>query len=358
MTQAGAIAGNARPLDAKEAARVHFVLRFAFGTTLAFTACEYMGWQPSALSAVFSGILLGNLPAAPPFKVGFAVTLSIWLAAWFAFLLTTHLNESPLVLFGAIGLVLFVALAFLAQGKGALPLTLLLVCIAVIPVITLMIPTEGHRLAQIFARGMMVAVACTWVVHAIWPRPFAAFPPGENELPDDPIRMALAGTAVVLPIMLVYQMFGLTDAMPVLTTTTLIIAKMNQEKGAAAGILKLILNFVGGIIAVVAFYALSIAPSLVTFALIVFIINFGFGSLVSKGGRRAGAALLGFNATMIIFGLAVLKGPENEGVWGARVLQFMIAVTFAIGMMILLMPKPRTKQAAPTVPPAPASNPS
>lgn len=348
MTGSSAITGAAVPTDPAEAARFHFVLRFAFGTTAAFTICEYMGWQPSALSAVFAGILLGNLPAAPSFKVGFALTLVIWLSAWFAFLLTTHLNQSPLVLFGTIGLLLFVALALLAQGKGTLPLTLLLVCIAVIPVITLMIPTQGHRLAQIFARGMMVAVICAWVMHAIWPRPFAAIPPGEQEPADDPIRMALAGTAVVLPIMLVYQMFGLTDAMPVLTTTTLIVAKMDQERGAKTGILKLILNFLGGIIAVIAYYVLSIAPSLATLALITFIMTFGFGSIISKGGPRGGAALLGFNATMIIFGLAILKGPDNEGVWGARVFQFMIAILFAIGMMTLLMPRPKPRPVDPS----------
>ena len=349
MSDAAAIAGAKLPFDEKEAARIHFVLRFAFGTTAAFTTCEYMGWQPSALSAVFAGILLGNLPAAPSFKVGFAVTLSIWLSAWFAFLLTAYLYQAPIILVGTIALVLFVALAFLAQGKGALPLTLLLVCIAVIPVITLMIPMQGHRLAQIFARGMMVAVFFTWAAHAIWPRPFAALPPGENAPADDPMRMALAGTLVIVPIMLVYQMFGLTDAMPVLTTTTLIVAKMDQERGAITGIMKLITNFLGGFIAVVAYYALNIAPSLATFALITFIVTFGFGHFISKGGPKAGAALLGFNATMIIFGLAILKGPANEGVWGARVFQFMIAVLFAIGMMYLLMPraKPEDRRTAP-----------
>ena len=339
MSEAAAIAGANKPFDEVEAARIQFVLRFACGTTAAFTTCEYMGWQPSALSAVFAGILLGNLPGAPPFKVGVGVTLSIWLAAWFAFLVTAYLYQAPIILFGTIALVMFIALTFLAQGKGALPLTLLLVCIAVIPVITLMIPTEGHRLAQVFARGMMVAVFFTWAMHAIWPRPFAAMPPGETAPADDPVRMALAGTLVVLPIMLVYQLFGLTDAMPVLSTTTLIVAKMDQERGATAGIIKLIVNFLGGIIAVVAYYALSIAPSLATFALITFIITFGFGHFISKGGPKGGAALLGFNATMIIFGLAVLKGPANESVWGARVLQFMIAVLFAIGMMYLLMPR-------------------
>ena len=48
--------------------------------------------------------------------------------------------------------------------------------------------------------------------------------------------------------------------------------------------------------------------------------------------------LLAYNATMVIFGLALLKGPANSGTWGARVVQFAIACTFAIGMMAILWP--------------------
>ena len=106
-----------------------------------------------------------------------------------------------------------------------------------------------------------------------------------------------------------------------------------------AGVIKLIANFLGGIIAIVGYYALQLAPSLGTFTLITFVITFAFGTVISKGGPKGGAALLGFNATMVIFGLAILKGPENAGVWGARLVQFMIAILFAIGMMTLLLPR-------------------
>jgi hypothetical protein len=53
---------------------------------------------------------------------------------------------------------------------------------------------------------------------------------------------------------------------------------------------------------------------------------------------RGGNALIAYNATMVIFGLALLKGPSNSGIWGARVLQFGIACTFAVAMMRLLWP--------------------
>ena len=123
-------------LDPVEAARLHFVLRFSVGTTAAFIACECMGWQPSALAPVLTGVLLANLPVSPPLKVGLVLVLVMAISAWLAFFLTTLLSQTPTLLFGVIGLIMFLAFAGLAQAKAQLPLTLLLMCMTVVPVVT------------------------------------------------------------------------------------------------------------------------------------------------------------------------------------------------------------------------------
>jgi hypothetical protein len=96
---------------------------------------------------------------------------------------------------------------------------------------------------------------------------------------------------------------------------------------------------------VLGYYLLNIVPSLPTLALISFLIGIAFGQQIVKGGAHGGNALLAYNATMIIFGLAILKGPDNSGTWGARLMQFAIACTFAVGMMHLLLPKARSRAA-------------
>ena len=88
------------------------------------------------------------------------------------------------------------------------------------------------------------------------------------------------------------------------------------------------------------------APSLFTLALVTFLLGIGFGLQIVKGGVRGGNALLAYNASMVIFGLAILKGADNSGTWGARVVQFAIACTFAVGMMRLLMPLAKVKRRA------------
>ena len=322
----------------KDAARNQFVLRFAFATTAVFIFCEWMGWQPSAIAPVLTGVLLANLPASPPFKVGMVLSLVMWICAYLAFFITLLLSPVPHIMFAVIGLIMFIAFAGLAQSKAQLPLTLLLMCISVVPVVTLTVSEYAGIFPKILACSMLLAVVFTWIGYAIWPMPSPKSPDPPATPIDFPVYAAFLGTAIVLPVMLVYLLFGLTDAIPVLLTTVLLVAKMEEERGAASGWAKLIGNFLGGFVAVAAFFVLSIAPSLATLGLITFLIGIGFGLQIVKGGVRGGNALLAYNATMVIFGLALLKGPSNSGTWSARVVQFAIACIFAIGMMRLLWP--------------------
>lgn len=325
--------------DPAATARLQFVLRFSFGTTAAFIVCELMGWQPSVLAPVLTGVLLANLPVAPPFKVGVVLTFVMAACAWLAFLLTVWLQQTPQLLFGVIGLIMFLAFAGLAQAKAQLPLTLLLMCITVVPVVTLTLSEYAGIFPSLLARAMGLAVIFTWIAYAIWPMPSPKAPDPPAAPQEFPVAAAALGVLIVLPVMLIYLLFGLTDAIPVLLTTVLLVAQMEQERSAASGWAKLMGNFLGGFVAVAAYCLLQIAPSLATLALISFIIAFGFGNEIVKGGVRGGNALLGYNASMVIFGLALLKGDNNSGTWGARVVQFGIACTFAVGMMTLLWPR-------------------
>ena len=131
------------------------MLRFSVGTTAAFVVCEWMGWQPSALAPVLTGVLLASLPVSPPPKVGLALVIVMG-----DFGLVRILSDDlararrRTLLFGVIGLIMFLAFAGLAQAKAQLPLTLLLMCIAVVPVVTLTVsqyagifsghPRAGH----------------------------------------------------------------------------------------------------------------------------------------------------------------------------------------------------------------------
>jgi len=183
-------------------------------------------------------------------------------------------------------------------------------------------------------------------MHAIWPKVLIIPRAPPQGAVDAPIATAAIGTFIVLPVMLVYWLFGLTDAMPVLLQVVLLVAKMEEERSKATAGTKLMGNFLGGFVAILAYGLLNIAPTLITFAMITFIMSFGYGMRISKGGVAGSNAELAFNATVIIFGLFILKDAAS-GTLAARLVQFVIGCSVAVGMMALLWP--RLKQARRTV---------
>jgi hypothetical protein len=325
--------------------RLHFILRFAVGSTAAFVFFEFMEWQPAVIAAVLTGFLLANLSTAPPLKVGIFLVLVMFLSAWMAYGLTILLRETPQILFGIVGLILVLAYAGIAQARGVLPLSLVLVSIGAIPVITLTQPQVGPVIRDQLIDGMIAAVVFTYLANAIWPAVAHVPKAPPSEASEAPLLAALLGAAIVLPVMLVYLLFGWVDAMPVLINSVLLVSKMEEERGRAAAGAKMFGNLVGGLIAAAGYVVLRFWPTLPIFALIVFLISLGFGVLISKGGERGADTLLAFNAALLIFNVFASKGSESTGYLQTRLFQFGIVTLYVTGMMALLWPLVRARGA-------------
>jgi len=311
-------------------ARLHTVLRFSTGITLAFVICEAMGWYPTFLAPVLLGALLTSLPSSPPLKTGVMLVAVMAAAALVAFILPSLLRGTPEVMVGAIGLVLFLAFALVAQGRAKLPALLLLICIATIPVIVMIAPAQAGIMPVAMVRAMAVAVLIVWCMYALWPRVLPRTAPPASAPIASPVMTALMGTAVVLPLMLIYLLFGMADALPVLVTTVLLVINFDPRQGAKQGLAMMLGNLIGGLIALVAYLLLSMAPSLVTLALLTFLIASAFAVRIEKGGPGAAVAAITCNSTLIMLSIAVASGAGN---WMTRLSQFAFACLFAVGMM-------------------------
>lgn len=320
-------------------AKLHAMLRFAGGVTAGFVLAELMGWAPTFLVPLLTAVLLANLPFAPPFRVGLLLAGVMGFSALFAFALSSLLLGSPIVLFGCLGVIVFCALYTMAKGQAALPMTLLLLCISAIPIVTLVVPAYADLLPIAMARGMAVAVLIVWTVFAIWPQtlPPAAkppVPPGAS-----PLRLALTGTAIIMPLLLAYLTLGLTDALPVLITTVLLVATFDVSQGALQGMVMVLGNVFGGFVGLVAFLMLGVTPTLPMLALLTFLVTIVAAEFVTRGGGVSALALLSCNQAMIIFSIALANPESSAGIWFTRLFQFCLAWLFAIGMMWLVMPR-------------------
>ena len=298
-----------------------------------------MGWYPSFLAPILAATLLASLPSALPFKGGLALIVIQAAGAFAAFALSALLGKTPIVLFGAIGLILFVSFAVIASGRAFFPTLLVLICFSTIPIVAIDSPEHAGELPKALIRGMAIAVTAIWLAHAIWPRPVGEQSAASSAPTVVPLSLALAGTAIVLPLMLVFLMWGLTDALPVLITTVVLVVNFDPSRGATQGAAMILGNFIGGMIAILCHAVLDIAPSLFALGCIALLLGLFFGVRIARGGPAASVALITFNQAVIMLSLGLLPGPSSTGIWVTRLLQFAVASAFAVGMMSFLLPR-------------------
>lgn len=321
--------------DPAALARRDTVLRLAVGIMLAFTLSELMGWRPTFLAPVLFTVLITALPAAPPFRAGLVLVVVMAVAAGVAFALPSLLRGTPVVMVGVLGLLVFLALLATAQQRAKLPALLLLISVSTIPVMVMVAPAQAGLLPMAMVRSMALAVLVLWLTFAIWPR-IAPRPPPAPGAVASPAKTALAGTCVIMPLMLVYLMFGLFDALPVLVTTTLLVSTFDVRQGAMQGLAMMLGNLLGGLTGVTVYLLLGIAPSLVVLALLTFLVAIMFATRIYKGGPGGAVAVITSNSSLIILSSALAAGPDTSGIWLTRLFQFALACMFAIGMMTLI----------------------
>jgi len=324
--------------DPAETARLHGALRFAVGTTLAFGICEAMAWPPAFLAPVFACLLLGGLPVALSPKMGLGLMIMEGVGAYAAFGIASMFQHEPVVQFGIVGIFLFIFFGALAHGRNPLVIVLTLISFTVVPVETMAATARGMGAALGLTRGMVVAVVAVWVVQVLWPARASAPEPVPMRGFDSPLSRAIAGTLIVLPVMLVYQMYSLTDAIPVLSSVIVIVTTLDAGRGVTKSVARMAACILGGFAGILAVLALTIAPHLVTLCLIVFLLGAFFAPRILAGGTDAVTIRTAYIQAVIVFGHELTPGGD-AGLWLSRFVQFAIACIFAVGMMALLMPR-------------------
>lgn len=321
-------------------ARTHATLRFAFGVTLALVASELLQWAPTFLGPVLAGVLLVNVPIRPPVKLAVGFVAIIAASALIAMLLSTALVRSPLILFGVAAVVVFRSLYVIAEGRSPVAPLLLLVCLTTIPVIALQSSAIAAAFAYALVRATCLAVFVVWISYLLWPRVRPPRPPAKVAPlpPDMRLRSALLGTAILTPLMLLFLMFGIADALPVLVATTMIVVNLDFQRGRMQAVALVAGNIAGGIAALVLIVLLAMHPSLISLTLLTALMALAFGWRIAAGDGLAPVLLVACNATLIVFTSTLLTDKGTIDVWVTRLTQFVVAGAFTVGMMTLLWP--------------------
>ena len=348
MTSSAAGVGT----GAYDVAHLHASLRFATAVTFAFVLGELAQWTPTFLAAVLVSAVLGNLPMRPPPKLGVVLVVVMAVAAIYAFFVSVWLRGTPWVMFGVIALSMLLAFHGMLSGKPRLPGLLALLCLTTVPVLAMVSPAHAGLLPRGLVLGMAMAMAVIFAVYAIWPTPPPQRPPAPPPGPGDatPLRMALLSTAAMMPVILVYLMFGLVDVLPVMIGTLLLVANFDVNSTPRQALVQVLANLMGGLLGMLVHALLVTTPSLVFLALLLFVVVLGFGQRIYAGGPSAPTAVVACNAMLIILGSSISAGTGSLSLWLTRVVLFALGGAIAIALMSLLWrwfkPKPMPPAAA------------
>jgi hypothetical protein len=248
--------------------------------------------------------------------------------------LTGGFVRDPLIYVPLVGLVLFFGFLLDSAGKTT-PASLLLTFVAVVPLAGTQSLELATELAGAIVGATAIALLATWVMFAVFPAAAPEPEPGPRTARRASPGIALANTAVLLPLVVWCMIAGQLSF--VLLMVAIAIVRAGRSGGSRAAMGLLLANLLGGLVATVAYGFVTVQPSMVFFLLVVLLVGLTFGARVAAGGALAplfGVALVTF---LILLGLGVSPLPTESGeAFGTRLLNVLLAALYTVGALSLL----------------------
>ena len=319
--------------SAADPAATRMALRVGVGVALGFLLGALSGTAFFFLPPLLAAQFLATMRQPPSLRQGIAVVVLVALFGGVTLFLAGSFAHRPLVYVILVGLVLFYGFLLDTAGK-TLPASLLLTLGATIPLAATQSAESAIALAGGFVGATIIALLTTWAMFAVFPAPAAdaaAAPPRREASP----RIALANTAVLLPVLVLFMISGRMTFVLLLVIVAII--RLSDRSASPRAALGLLLgNVLGGVAATIAYGFVTVQPSIVFFLLVVLLVGLAFGARIAADGVAAPVFAIALVAFVILLGLGVSPLPTDSGeAFMARVWNVSLAGAYAIGALSL-----------------------
>lgn len=315
-------------------------LRLALGVTFSLVIALLLAWPGSFLMAIITSMLLSS--GAPPLSIkqGLGVMLATFGLLTFGQLFTEFTLDIPIVC--TLFIVLFIILGQYAALSGTSTLLVIIwfISILVLPLLGMASPDLVAGIAGGLFTSISLAVVCSWLAFTMLP--FCGEPPSKKDkgdlLPENKrLIKAIQLTLLILPVFLLFYLLELTGDVLILVFVVLLIQMPSTEMGIKSGVGLLLANAFGGLAAIVIYKILTITPSAIMLALLIFIAALLFGQRIFSS--RPMASLYGSGLNTIIVILGSTTGSFGDGaaetIW-IRLCQIFLAVIYIVAALSLL----------------------
>jgi len=330
-----------------EAARTRKILRFSIGVTLTMALATAIAWPVSFLSAVLIGLLLSS-PTPLSLRTGFAFVAVVAIAMALSVVLAAVLVPHPLVFLAITGLLLFRIFHAASGGGNPLAVLWMIIGLLLVPLLMMSAPVAGLLIGVWITFGAMVAVGLALLVQALIPEPPtvpdgpASAPVGGAPDPATRFRAAAISTLAIMPLMVVFYVFQLTQHIVVLIFAAILAITANSTTGSKMGVGLLVANIGGGVLTLVIYNLLVAAPDLQFFVALMFLTALLVAQ--QRFSDKPNASLYGsaLNTVIIVIGSVTTSTAEADTKVYLRLIQIGLAVVYivaAVGLLEALWPQ-------------------
>lgn len=211
----------------------------------------------------------------------------------------------------------------------------LLISIIVIPFVSIDSAVIGRYIAINLTLNALMAIILTQFIFLIFPwsetdqKYIKTKQVGVKQSEKDRFNYAINIVIILIPVLLLFYVFKLSSS--VLILIFIAILSMNPAlANPKVGIVLIVANVLGGIVAIIGYKLLSTIPNFTFMILLVLSVGLIFGNRIFSNHKLAQIFASGLSAFLLILGSVLSSDAEaGEKVW-PRVLQISLAVIYVV----------------------------
>ena len=325
------------------------VFRLAIGVTMASVCALLYDWELAFIAPVLVVNLLYGSQQPPGKKAALGLLLVMAICLFVGLMLSALIFSYPLPSLPLLVIALFYP--YYLASLGRLPpfaMVMLLIGFTLIPLMS----QESMLVATNVAKGLtfsaLMALAFCYLSYVLFPP--AAKPTADKPKPNTGLdhhiaaRRGWLSTLIVLPPVVLAILFGWVSDALVIAFIAILSADPQLQNGVKAGAGLLIGNALGGILAMLLFQFIQLAPNIVFYAVLMGLFCLWMSDRIDRAVQRESprAALykMAFTTVLILIGPVLSNsGGEVDAKFYTRLGQIAIAALYIVGAFSLVADK-------------------
>lgn len=307
------------------------VIRFTVGVGLAVLLAALFNWPFAYGTPVFTAKFLIEKP-----RLNKSIMNELLLAMVVTFalglLLSGSLTQYPLVLLICVGLMMLWAYYMFTDPRWNLFATLLIIAVLTLPFIAMQTPQLCLILAFGLSGSGVVAIAIFALVHLYLPDPadVCDVKPIPVLTKETRCYSALRALLISFPVVCFLFVFELSQGLLAMAYIALLSLMLTGDKSVQLSSFLLRSNGIGGLIAIVSFYILSLAPNILFYTAYINLLAILMGAKIYQNPAKAPVLASAFNAVLVLLGSTIMSGGNIDNYVLVRLCQLVMVAIYMI----------------------------